>query len=71
MFCALLVTCALSYWDKYRKINDCVKKECNSAPRQFVKQLADELKTCNSSKPFWNFVQSERKVKCDLVSLLR
>ena len=28
-----------------------------------------ELKTCNSSKPFWNFVQSKRKDKCNLVSL--
>ena len=28
-----------------------------------------QLKTSNSPKPFWNFVQSKRKVKCDLVSL--
>jgi len=46
-----------------------VKRGCNSARRQFVKNLADELKTINSPKPFWNFVQSKRKVKCDLVSL--
>ena len=37
--------------------------------RQFVNNLADEIKTSNSPKPFWNFVQSKRKVKCDLVSL--
>ena len=46
-----------------------MKKECNSARRQFINNLADELKTGNSSKPFWNFVQSKRKVKCDLASL--
>ena len=52
-------TCALTDWDKYRKFNNYVKKECNSARRQFVNNLV----------PFWNFVQSKRKVKCDLVSL--
>ena len=62
-------TCALSDWNKYRKFNNYVKKECNSARRQFINNLADELKTGNSSKPFWNFVQSKRKVKCDLASL--
>ena len=62
-------TCALSDWDKYRKLNNYVKKECSSARRQFVNNLAGELKTVNSSKPFWNFVQSKRKVRCDLVSL--
>ena len=46
-----------------------MKKECNSARRQLVNNLADELKTSNSPKPFWNLVQSKRKVKCDLVSL--
>ena len=45
-----------------------MKKECNSARRQFVNNLADELKTGNGSKPFWNFFQSKRKVKCDLAS---
>ena len=37
--------------------------------RQFVNNLTGELKTSNSSKPFSNFVQSQRKVKRDLVSL--
>ena len=37
--------------------------------RQFVNNLADKLKTSNSPKPSWNFVQSKRKVKCDLVSV--
>ena len=60
---------SLTDWDKYRKFNNYVKKECNSARRQFVNNLADELKTSNSPKPFLNFVQSKRKVKCDLVSL--
>lgn len=46
-----------------------MKKECNSARMQFVNNLADELKTSNSPKPFWNFVQSKRNVKSDLVSL--
>ena len=44
-------TCALSDWNKYHKFNNYVKKECNSARRQFVNNLADELKTGNSSKP--------------------
>ena len=46
-----------------------MKKECNSVRRQFVNKLADELKTSSSPKPFWNFVQSKRKVKSDPVSL--
>ena len=45
--------CALSDWNKYRKFNNFVKKECNSARRQFLNNLADELKTGNISKPFW------------------
>ena len=45
------------------------RNECNSAGRQLVDNLADELKTSNSPKPLWNLVQSKRKVKCDLVSL--
>ena len=60
---------SLTDWDKYRKFNNYVKKECNSARRQFVNNLADESKTSNSPKPFWNFVQSKGKVQCDLVSL--
>ena len=60
---------SLTDWDKYRKFNNYVKKECNSAHRQFVNNLADESKTSNSPKPFWNFVQSKGKVQCDLVSL--
>ena len=61
--------CALTDWDKYRKFHNYVKKEFNSARRQFVNNLADELKTSNNPKPFWNLVQSKRKVKYDLVSL--
>ena len=62
-------TCALTDWDKYCKFNNFVKKECTSARRQFINNLADELKTSNSPKLFWNFVQSKRKVAYDLVSL--
>ena len=36
---------------------------------RLIKFCLWQLKTSNSSKPFWNFVQSKRKVKCDLVSL--
>ena len=58
-------TCVLTDWDKYSKFNNYVKKECNSARRQFVNNLADELKTSNSPKPFWNFVQSKRNKRND------
>ena len=55
-------TCARTDWDKYRRFNNYVKKECNSSRRQFLNNLADKLKTSNSPKSFWNFVQSKRKV---------
>ena len=45
-------TCALTDRDKYRKFNNYVKEEYNTARRQFVNNLADELKTSNSPKPF-------------------
>ena len=45
-----------------------MKKESNSARRQFVNNRADELKTGKISNPFWNFVQSKKKLS-DLVSL--
>ena len=48
-----------------------LKAECpKSIPYPAARTLVGkEVKTGNSSKPFWNCVRSKRKVKCDLVSL--
>ena len=54
-------TCALTDWDKYRKFNNYVKKECNEARRQFVNNLADELKTSNMSKAFLELCSIKEK----------
>ena len=55
-------TRALTHCDKYSKFNNYVKKECNSARRQFVNSLADELKTSNQSLFGTLFNQREKKL---------
>ena len=55
-------TRALTHCDKYSKFNNYVKKESNSARRQFVNSLADELKTSNQSLFGTLFNQREKKL---------
>ena len=58
-----------SHWVKYRKLNDQSKKECNSAWWQYTNDLAKELKSNTSPKPFWNYIKSKRKGSSNLVSI--
>ena len=56
-------------WADYRNLNNLLKKKCNSAKWQHLKELADKLKLDNNSKPFWNYIKSMRKGTNDLVLL--
>ena len=56
-------------WTAYRALNISLKKKCNSAKWQHLKDLAEKLKTDNNAKPFWNYVNSKRKGTNDLVLL--
>ena len=56
-------------WAAYRKLNNLLKKKCNSAKWQHLKELADKLKFDNNSKPFWNHVKSMQKGTNDLMLL--
>ena len=58
-----------SDWVNYRKFNNQLKKECNSARWRYINNLTEELKSNTSPKPFWNYVKSKRKGSSDLVSL--
>ena len=56
-------------WTAYRAPNNSLKKKCNSAKWQHLKELTEKLKTDNNAKPFWNYVKSKRKGTNDLVLL--
>ena len=56
-------------WAKYRVLNNSLKKKCNSAKWQHLKELADKMKSENNPKPFWNYIKSLRKGTNDLVLL--
>ena len=56
-------------WATYRALNNSVKKKCNSAKWQHLKELADNMKLENNPKPFWNYIKSLRKGTNDLVLL--
>ena len=58
-----------SDWVNYRKLNNHLKKECNSARWRYINNLTEDLKSNTSPKPFWNYVKSKRKGSSDLVSL--
>ena len=58
-----------SDWFNYRKFNNQLKKECNSARWRYINNLTEELKSNTSQKPFWSYVKSKRKGSSDLVSL--
>ena len=56
-------------WEKYRQLNNSVKRICNTARWSYIKKLALDLQENDSPKPFWNFVKSKRRGTNNLVSL--
>ena len=56
-------------WEKYQKLNNSVKRLCNTARWSYVKKLALDLQENENPKPFWDFVQSKRRGTNDLISL--
>ena len=57
------------HWVIYRTLNNNLKKKCNSAKWNHLKDLADKLTAENNSKPFWNHIKSLQKATNDLVFL--
>lgn len=56
-------------WFEYRALNNSLKKACNSARRQYVYNIAQDLKTNGNPKSFWSYVKAARKGTNDLVAL--
>lgn len=56
-------------WINYRKLNNMLKKECNSARWEHINNLVEELKENNNAKPFWSYVKSKCKGTNNLVLL--
>ena len=56
-------------WEKYRQLNNSVKKLCNAARWSYIKKLALDLQENDNPKPFWNFVKSKKRGTNNLISL--
>ena len=56
-------------WNNYRKINNLLKKKCNAAKWDHLKNLTEDLKENYNTKPFLSYIKSKRKGTKDLVSL--
>lgn len=56
-------------WEKYRQLNNSVKKLCNTARWSYIKKLALDLQENDNPKLFWNFVKSKRRGTYNLISL--
>ena len=56
-------------WEKYRNLNNAVKRECNQARWTYIINMASELDFSGDSKPFWNYVKRKRNGTNNLVSL--
>ena len=56
-------------WAAYRNFSNLLKKKCNSAKWQHLKELADKLKLDNNSNPFLNYIKLMRKGTNDLALL--
>ena len=48
-------------WKVYRIMNNFLKKACNSARRDHINKISEDLKSSGNPKPFWSFVSSVRK----------
>lgn len=56
-------------WTAYRNLNISLKKKCNSAKWNHLKDLANKLKFEKNAKPFWSYINSKRKSTNELVLL--
>ena len=56
-------------WEKYRKLNNVVKRECNLARWTYINNMASDIAVSGNSKPFWNYIKSKRNGTNTLVSL--
>ena len=56
-------------WTAYRAVNNSLKRKCNSAKWQHLKELTEKLKTDNHAKLCWSYIKSKRKGANDLVLL--
>ena len=56
-------------WTEYCALNNSLKKACNSARRQHIQNIAQDLQIHGNPKSFWSYVNSFRKGTNDLVAL--
>ena len=56
-------------WTEYCALNNSLKKACNSARRQHIHNIAQDLQINGNPKSFWSYVNSIRKGTNDLVAL--
>ena len=56
-------------WTEYCALNNSLKKACNSALRQHIQNIAQDLQIHGNPKSFWSYVSSIRKGSNDLVAL--
>ena len=54
---------------EYCALNNSLKKPCNSARRQHIQNIAQDLQIHGNPKSFWSYVNSIRKGTNDLVAL--
>lgn len=50
-------------------MNNFLKKACNSAQREHINKISEDLKSSGNPKPFWSFVSSLRKGSNELTAL--
>ena len=53
-------------WSKCKKMNNMLKKKCNEARWEYLKDLASNVHDKEEHKLFWNYVNSKRKGSNDL-----
>ena len=53
-------------WSKYKNVNNMLKKKCNTARWEYLKDLASNMHDNKECKLFWNYVNSKRKGSNDL-----
>ena len=56
-------------WTEYCALNNSLKKACNSARRQHIQNIAQDLQINGNPKSFWSYINSIRKGTNDLVAL--
>ena len=54
---------------KYKKVNNMLKKKCNTARWEYLKDLASNMNDNKECKLFWNYVNSKRKGSNDLTDI--